>query len=177
VEGKRGAAGAVARAAAAVAAGQNSSDVGPGDAVDDDAASEYEWRSGGEVWRGTLCDRVEQTALPAAGSQLSVLEAAESWGSGGYLLETVPCVLHVLAAHASEPEEALVRAVNDTADNDTIAAVTGSALGALHGSGWLPSRWLDALLGRTVEDDDGRVQSLAEQVATRFALRRGMVDA
>ena len=37
-------------------------------------------------------------------------------------------------------EEAIVRAVNDTRDNDTIAAIVGAAVGALHGKSALPDR-------------------------------------
>ena len=44
----------------------------------------------------------------------AVLEAAELWYSGAYLLETVPTALHVLMRHCEDPEEAIVRAVNDT---------------------------------------------------------------
>jgi len=35
--------------------------------------------------------------------------------------------------HARDPEEAIVRAVNDTKDNDTIAAIAGAGVGVLHG--------------------------------------------
>jgi ADP-ribosylglycohydrolase len=49
------------------------------------------------------------------------------------LLETVSTVLHILMRHAGDPEEAIIRAVNDTKDNDTIAAIVGAAVGALHG--------------------------------------------
>ena len=58
--------------------------------------------------------------------------------------------------HSSDPEEAIVRAVNDTKDNDTIGAIVGAAVGALHGESALPRRWVDGLLGRTVADVDDR---------------------
>jgi ADP-ribosylglycohydrolase len=45
----------------------------------------------------------------------------------------VPSVLHILAMHGDDAEEAIVRAVNDTRDNDTTAAIVGAAVGALHG--------------------------------------------
>jgi ADP-ribosyl-[dinitrogen reductase] hydrolase len=35
--------------------------------------------------------------------------------------------------HADDPEEAILRAVSDTKDNDTIGAIVGAAVGALHG--------------------------------------------
>ena len=51
-----------------------------------------------------------------------------------YLLETVPSVLYAPMRYAGDPEEALVRSVNDAKDNDTVAAIVGAAVGALHGA-------------------------------------------
>ena len=76
------------------------------------------------------------------------------------MLETVPCALYTLMRRGSDPEHAIVRAVNDTKDNDTVAAIVGAAVGALHGRDALPSRWVRGLLGRTSADDDGRVFEL-----------------
>ena len=59
--------------------------------------------------------------------------------------------------HGDDPEEAIVRAVNDTKDNDTVAAIVGAAVGALHGRSRLPGRWVENLLGRTRAHDDGQV--------------------
>lgn len=109
----------------------------------------------GPIWR-FVAEHVE--AAYARG--LSVLEAGHLWYSGAYLLETVPTVLYILMRHAQDPEEAIVRAVNDTKDNDTIAAIVGAAVGALHGRCKLPPRWLTGLTGRTGAHDDGRVCEL-----------------
>ena len=62
--------------------------------------------------------------------------------------------------HGQNMEEAIVSAVNDTNDNDTIAAIVGAAVGALHGKRAIPERWLKNLLGRTSYTDDGRVFEL-----------------
>jgi ADP-ribosyl-[dinitrogen reductase] hydrolase len=77
-------------------------------------------------------------------------------------------VLHVLARHAGDPEEAIVRAVNDTKDNDTVAAIVGACVGALHGRAGLPSRWIDGLRGRTAARDDGRVFALLAEARVRW---------
>jgi hypothetical protein len=111
---------------------------------------------------------LERVLAEAAASHWTARDACEAWHSGAYLLETVPCVLWILAQHAHDPEEALVRAVNDTRDNDTIAAIVGAAVGALHGADALPSRWRWGLLGRTRADDDGQVFRLIE-AAVRHA--------
>ena len=61
-----------------------------------------------------------------------------------------------------------MRAVNDTWDNDTVGAIVGAAVGALHGASALPRRWVDGLLGRTGEDDDGQVFRLIERSRRRW---------
>jgi ADP-ribosyl-[dinitrogen reductase] hydrolase len=48
-------------------------------------------------------------------------------------------------------------AVNDTKDNDTVAAIVGAAVGALHGASALPQRWTAGLAGRIAENDDGEL--------------------
>ncbi len=96
------------------------------------------------------------------------VEACDYWYSGAFLLETVPCVLYILMRHGDDPEEAIVRAVNDTRDNDTVAAIVGAAVGALHGRKALPQRWLDGLSGRTTDGDDGRIFDLIRQARQRW---------
>ncbi|MDY0019396.1 MAG: ADP-ribosylglycohydrolase family protein [Anaerolineae bacterium] len=104
------------------------------------------------------------TKVPEAYRQgIPVREACDIWLSGAYLFETVPSILYILMHHANDPEEALVRAVNDTKDNDTIAAVVGAAVGALHGRKGFPQRWIAALPGYTTDRDEGRVYELIAQ--------------
>lgn len=58
--------------------------------------------------------------------------------------------------------------MNDTKDNDTVAAIVGAAVGALHGRAGLPKRWIDNLLGRTTDSDDGRVFGLLEAARLKW---------
>jgi len=135
-------------------------------AVETGAVYQARW-PGGE-FSGSLCDLVEQRVLPAVAAGANLLDADADARSGAYLLETVPAVLLILARHGGDPEETIVRAVNDTWDNDTIGAVVGAAVGALHGVDALPKRWRDRLLGRTREADDGRVQALIDRAVEVF---------
>ncbi len=80
----------------------------------------------------------------------------------------MPSVIYILMRHAHDPVEAIVRAVNDTKDNDTIAAIAGAAVGALHGRRALPIDWLTGLSGRTGEHDDGRIFQLIEDARQTF---------
>ena len=123
-------------------------------------------------YRGPIWRFVDTDVREAVRQNVATVEACNSWYSGAFLLETVPCVLYILACHAEDPEEAIVRAVNDTRDNDTVAAIVGAAVGALHGRRALPDRWQRNLLGRTREDDDGRVFELIEMARTRFQSER-----
>jgi ADP-ribosylglycohydrolase len=117
----------------------------------------------GPIWRF-----VEQRVSEAYKSKLSVREAGNGWYSGAYLLETVPTVIHILMLYGSDPQEAIIRAVNDTKDNDTIAAIVGAAVGALHGRKALPERWINNLSGRTSESDDGRVFELIQRAKEKW---------
>ena len=111
----------------------------------------------GQIWRF-----VEERVTEAYRDNLTVLDACNRWYSGAFLLETVPSVIYILMKHGDDPEEAILRAVNDTKDNDTIAAIVGSAVGALHGKEGIPERWIKNLSGRTTDRDDGRVFELLE---------------
>jgi ADP-ribosyl-[dinitrogen reductase] hydrolase len=134
-----------------------------------ETAKAYRPRGGAfTAFEGRLSDFVESVVPPALVRGDGAREACDAWYSGAYLLETVPSVLYILATAAGDAEEAVVRAVNDTRDNDTIAAIVGAAVGALHGKAALPERWIHTLTGRTGDADDGRVFELAKKAAERW---------
>lgn len=123
------------------------------------------YRHPGPVWEFT--DTVVREALR---QRAAVADACEEWLSGAFLLETVPSVVYVLCRHGNDPERAIVRAANDTFDNDTIGAIVGAVVGALHGRSRLPARWIEGLSGRTLEDDDGRVFELTAEAVARWVM-------
>ena len=136
-----------------------------------DLEGETRYASRGGVfagYNGPLWRFVDERLAAAEAQHLTALAACEQWWSGAYLLETVPSALHILARHAGDPEEALVRAVNDTKDNDTIAAIVGAAVGALHGAAALPERWVRGLPGKTRSDDEGAVQRILAAARERW---------
>lgn len=104
-------------------------------------------------------------SLLASGA--SVLDAGGALYSGAYLMEAVPTALFILATHGHDPEAAIVRSVNDTKDNDTIAAIVGAAVGAHHGEIVIPQVWRGGLLGRTMADDDCALFTLLERLEAR----------
>jgi ADP-ribosylglycohydrolase len=107
-------------------------------------------------YRGSLTRFVSTRVREALDGGRSVRDVSDEFWSAAFLLEMMPSVLAVLARHADSPREAILRAVNDTWDNDTVAAMVGAIVGALHGRKALPREWVDGLLGRTGADDDGR---------------------
>ncbi len=116
----------------------------------------------------TLADYTLDVVSAALARGASAVDACNGWYSGAFLLETVPSVLFILERFGNEPEEAIVRAVNDTRDNDTVGAIVGAAIGALHGTDRLPKRWREGLLGRTGADDDGRVRELLDRAKLKW---------
>ena len=138
-------------------------------ACDLEGETEYAPRGGAyRGYRGPLWRFVDERLADAEARGLSALEACDEWHSGAYLLETVPSVLYILTRHGADPEEAIVRAVNDTKDNDTIAAIVGAAAGALHGAAALPARWVAQLPGYTRVYDEGEVQRVIARARERW---------
>lgn len=119
-------------------------------------------------YRGPVWRYAERCVHWAESQFISTVDACNSWSSSAYLMETIPSVLLILTRYGHDPEEALVRAVNDTWDNDTIASVTGAMLGALHGRKGFPARWIDRLSGRTGEADDGYIFKLIAEAKEAF---------
>ena len=113
-----------------------------------------------QKYQGTVWQFVQEKVGDAYRKKIPIRKACLSWYSGAYLLETVPSVIYILMKHGNNLEEAIVRAVNDTKDNDTIGAIVGAAVGALHGRNIIPERWISKLPGRTSYGDDGRVFEL-----------------
>ena len=62
----------------------------------------------------------------------------------------------------------MVRAVNDTKDNDTVGAIVGAAIGALYGREAFARQWVTDLSGRTSMDDDGRGFEIIEAARKTF---------
>lgn len=120
-------------------------------------------------WKGTLAEFVSSTLPAMYADRAPVVDACNRLQSGAYLLETIPCTLYILMNHAHDPVEAVVRAVNDTWDNDTIASLVCSMVGAIHGLSAFPKPWIYSLLGRTRAADDGHLFRLVCDAVSRWA--------
>lgn len=129
-------------------------------------------------FRGTLCDLVDVNVRRAWRRGVSVRDACSlsCFGSRADILQTVPAVLYILMHHADSFESAVIAAVNETKDNDTIAAIVGAIVGALHGRDRVRQKWIDGIRSKslgvenlTLLDDQEVVIRMASQAARRFA--------
>ncbi len=127
----------------------------------------YEPRGGSYVgcYAGSLVDFTAREVRKGLADETNTISFGERVYSGAYLMETMPCVLFILAKYGSDPERSILEAVNHTKDNDTIAAIVGAAIGAFYGIDAMPSQWITNLTGRLGMNDDGHVFELADSAA------------
>ncbi|MEW6281012.1 MAG: ADP-ribosylglycohydrolase family protein [Candidatus Eremiobacterota bacterium] len=84
-------------------------------------------------WEGNLTQFLEQAVGEARQQGWEAHEAYRAWGSGAYLLETVPTLLYLLERHGHDPSGALQAATGGPAASGPLGALVGAAMGALHG--------------------------------------------
>jgi poly(ADP-ribose) glycohydrolase ARH3 len=64
-------------------------------------------------------------------------------GNGIRASQAVAAALWAFLRYGKTPEECMIRAVGFGGDTDTIGAMAGALVGALHGRTWIPARWHD----------------------------------
>lgn len=99
---------------------------------------------------------------------------AECFGCGVRSADSWPPAIWAALRFADNPEEAIIQAVNLGGDTDTIGAMTGALVGALHGDTWFPQRWFEQLEnGPSGRDEIIRIgESLAELAASFRSIER-----
>jgi len=63
-------------------------------------------------------------------------------GVSGYMLHTIPAVMHVWLAHQADYRSAITATVRLGGDSDTVAAIVGAIVGARVGREGIPAEWL-----------------------------------
>ncbi|SHI58665.1 ADP-ribosylglycohydrolase [Malonomonas rubra DSM 5091] len=107
-------------------------------------------------WRqiiGQLLWYVPESILNSSLQQLSGLlerdasadEVVSTFGCGVRSADSWPAALWAALRYIDNPQAAIVQAVNLGGDTDTIGAMTGALVGALHGDEWIPRSWFDQL--------------------------------
>ena len=122
------------------------------------------------VLTGALDVRPGLALLPAARRRVWArrLEDAErarpaDYARNGWVVEALPAAWSAITATSTLPD-GLAAAVRGGRDTDTVAAIAGGLLGAVHGAGAVPAQWRSLLHGWPGLDADGLV-ALAGAVA------------
>jgi ADP-ribosyl-[dinitrogen reductase] hydrolase len=89
-------------------------------------------------------------AAASAGRNESVATFAQAIGSkngvSGYMLHTVPCVLHAVFRHGDDFGAGLAELVAAGGDTDTAGAIYGGIVGARVGPEVIPAQWLTGIV-------------------------------
>jgi len=83
----------------------------------------------------------------------------DTLSTSGYVVDSLQTAIHD-GLHASDPEAAIVTAVNRGGDTDTIGAIAGAVAGARFGATALPEQWLDAI------DERQQLAALGREIQT-----------
>ncbi len=75
-------------------------------------------------------------------------------GNGIRASQAVAAALWAFLRYGEDPEECVIRAVAFGGDTDTIGAMAGALVGALHGQSWIPARWYDNIENGTRGRDE-----------------------
>lgn len=102
---------------------------------------------------GTALSTVSLPALQAvlskaqmvAASSATIAEAAQELGTSGFIMQTLPFAAFCFLRFGDNPRVALVEAVSAGGDTDSIGAILGAWLGALHGRNALPEEFILSL--------------------------------
>jgi ADP-ribosylglycohydrolase len=93
------------------------------------------------VQLGEAIDRSRELALAGA----SLAEASRACGTSGFVVHSLAFATYCLLRHGDEPLPALIEAVSAGGDTDSIGAILGGWLGALHGERGLPSDLIERI--------------------------------
>lgn len=83
--------------------------------------------------------RAIDRARELAESGASILDAARECGTSGFVVQTLAFATLAFLRHSGDPFATLVDAVSVGGDSDSIGAILGGWLGALHGESGLPA--------------------------------------
>lgn len=126
-------------------------------------------------FEGNFCEFLDTKVRRAFQKGVPLRDACslDGFGSRADVTQTIPAVLYTLMCHADSFESAIIAAVNDTKDNDTIAAIVGAFLGALHGRAAIRDRWLIGIRSTSLraanrEFDRMVIEELFRAAALRF---------
>jgi ADP-ribosylglycohydrolase len=101
-------------------------------------------RACAEIGEESLREAV-QRALALAGAETDIHTAARELGVTGYVLHSVPFAVFCFIRFGQNPLDSLTNAISAGGDTDSIGAILGAWLGALHGESGLPQKLLNRI--------------------------------
>jgi ADP-ribosylglycohydrolase len=103
--------------------------------------------------KAAILEEIEKQQNPLVGHPfVKWLDEPDDWVIGPrfstacYVEDSVPSVLYLALKYHDDPENALIVNTNLGGDNAARGSVLGALLGAAHGDGKFPDRWLQGLL-------------------------------
>ncbi|WP_457751536.1 ADP-ribosylglycohydrolase family protein [Thermococcus sp.] len=108
--------------------------------------SSYAPRLGEISYEGPGWYFIDKVLTTAVSRGWSLYDLNKAVGSGAYLLETIPMVLYDLMLYGESPFDAIVNAVSYSKDSDTMGAIVGYMIGALHGIKAFPRHLLEPMI-------------------------------
>jgi len=87
------------------------------------------------------------TSVPTTSITNSILNSVPEIGEYFQIRasDALACSLYAFLKYFDKPEQAIIEAVNMGGDTDTLGAITGALVGALHGAQWIPKIWYENL--------------------------------
>ncbi len=108
----------------------------------------------------TLLDRATPSALNEIGRYARERASQPTGPTSAFILASGTAAIYLFATQTRSFEEAIVEAVNQGGDADTVGAMVGAMAGTLHGESGIPQRWRDGL--RNYDQIRLRALALAE---------------
>jgi ADP-ribosyl-[dinitrogen reductase] hydrolase len=101
-------------------------------------------RARGVVTNQQLGQAIDRgAALARSGARTE--EAAQECGTSGFVVQTLAFATFVFLRHGDEPMKAPTEAIASGGDTDSIGAILGAWIGALHGESGLPSNLIERI--------------------------------
>jgi len=91
------------------------------------------WEQSMEVLQEPSLTRAARRAKELAEAGMSTEEAAAALGTTGFVVHTVPFATYCFLRYGEHPHRAIKEAIQAGGDTDTIGAIVGAWVGALHG--------------------------------------------
>ena len=126
-----------------------------------------------QEWKG-ICRTIEKMAEENASVDRLASELGIEPAISGYVYHTVPMAIYASWRHVGRFREGIESVIRCGGDTDTVAAITGSLMGAESGTKELPREWTSNMIDwpRNKHYIKSIAKTLAEKTSSKNELRR-----